>query len=183
MTPTSRRVHRRATRLVVGSAAIAALATVSACGSDPDQHSAGNYCTQVGDHLTQLDQPQLATQADIDSMLGTWKAVAGTAPLAIQREWDSLVNSMETVSTVDPNDPESVKLALDTAREAEAEANVIIDYTYRTCNALIGDVAPATQPPPSTTASTDGAGTAVTTSTSVPPSAADPASSTPATGA
>ena len=136
-----------------------------------------------------LEKPDLTTQADIDAMLDTWRAVAATAPLAIEREWSSLVTSMETASTVDPNDPESVKLALDTAREAEGEANAIIDYTYRTCNAVIGDVTPATIPPASSTPTTGDTGATPpvdtgsgATSTTAAPPATDAGASTPTTG-
>lgn len=187
MTPQARRPLTPAVRLAIGPVLLLGLA---ACGSDADQHSAGNYCTKVGDHLSELDSPELSTQADIDVMLDAWRSVADTAPLAIEREWGQLLRSMETASTVDPNDPDSVKLALDTARESEAEANAIIDYTYRTCNAVIGGVAPVTLPPSSTTPTTGDTvpgGTAPTdagaTSTTGAPLPVDTAPTTPGTGA
>ena len=65
MSPVRRRVVAP-TAVAVGTIAVLVLA---ACSSDADQHSAGNYCTQVGDHLDDLEKPDLTTQADIDAML------------------------------------------------------------------------------------------------------------------
>jgi hypothetical protein len=129
------------------SSALAVLA-VSAIGlalvacSDDSDRTAGRYCTEVGDHLAQLNAPTVATQADVDAMLQAWRTVAKSAPLAVQPEWEALLNNVETMATVDASDPESVQRVVDAARQNEPAANRVIDYTFNVCGATIGKVTP-----------------------------------------
>lgn len=114
---------------------------LTACGSGDDR-SAGRYCTAVGDHLADLNAPTLATQADIDTLLATWRSVARTAPLQVESEWNAVVANLETANTVDPADKASVQKAADTARATEKAASRIISYTYAVCGATIGPTKP-----------------------------------------
>lgn len=114
---------------------------LTACGSGDDR-SAGRYCTAVGDHLADLNAPTLATQADIDTLLATWRSVARTAPLQVESEWNAVVANLETANTVDPADKASVQKAADTARATEKAASRIISYTYSVCGATIGPTKP-----------------------------------------
>jgi hypothetical protein len=129
------------------SSALAVLA-VSATGlaavgcSDDADRTAGRYCTEVGDHLAQLNAPTLGAQADVDAMLEAWRTVARSAPIAVQPEWDAVLNNVETMATVDASDPESVQKVVDTARQNERAANRVIDYTFNVCGATIGKVTP-----------------------------------------
>jgi len=118
------------------------LFAVSACGDDADQRSEANYCTQVGKHLTDLNSPTIAENGDIEGVVGAWRTVSESAPIAVQAEWESMVVNLETAITVDPNDPLSMQLVADTARKSEPAANRIISYTQQRCGALIGGVAP-----------------------------------------
>ncbi len=117
-------------------------ATVSACGNNADQRSETNYCTQVGNHLTDLNSPAIVADGDIDRVLASWRTVSKSAPLAVQAEWETMVANLETAITVDPNDPASMQLVADTARKSEPAANRVIAYTQQRCGALIGNVAP-----------------------------------------
>ena len=129
------------------STAVAVLAVsatglaLAACGSDSDR-TAGRYCTEVGDHLAQLNSANVGSQAEIDAMLEAWRTVAKSAPLAVQPEWDALLNNVETRATIDASDPESVQRVVDAARRNEAAANRVIDYTFNVCGATIGKVTP-----------------------------------------
>jgi hypothetical protein len=126
---------------------------LAACGDDPNQRSEANYCTQVGNHLTDLNSPTITGDADIDRVLNSWRTVARSAPLAIEAEWDTMVVNLETAVTVDPNDPASMQRVADTARSSEPAANRVIAYTQQKCGAVIGNVA-ATPVTSSTTADT-----------------------------
>ena len=133
---------------------IAAGALLTACGSSGDQRSEGRYCTEVGNHLTQLNSPAIATPADIDTTLAAWRTVAASAPLAIEQEWDAMVNNLETAATVKPGDAASMQKVADTARASEPAANRVIDYTFQVCRATIGNVTPVvttTLPAPTVT--------------------------------
>ena len=125
------------------AAALVALAfgTV-ACGGDADQRSESNYCTQVGNHLADLNSPAITADGDIDRVVEAWRTVSESAPIAVQAEWESMVANLETAITVDPNDPASMQLVADTARKSEPAANRVISYTQQRCGALIGSVAP-----------------------------------------
>jgi len=119
-----------------------AFGAVSACGDDVDQRSEANYCTQVSNHLTDLNSPAITADGDIDRVLGAWRTVSRSAPIAVQAEWETMVANLETAVTVDPDDSASMQLVADTARRSEPAANRVISYTQQRCGALIGSVAP-----------------------------------------
>lgn len=150
----------------------AAFVTLSAAGlalglgacSDGDARSDGRYCTEVGDHLTELNTTAFGTSTDIDIVVAAWRTVSRHAPLSIQPEWESLVAQMEFAAKVDPQDAEAVQRLVDLARRNEPSANAVIDYTQRICGVTIGDVAPVTTVPnPTAPATSAGAGTTTTT--------------------
>ena len=118
------------------------LGALSACGDDADQRSESNYCTQVGNHLADLNSPAITAEGDIDRVVDAWRTVSRSAPIAVQAEWETMVANLETAITVDPNDPASMQLVADTARKSEPAANRVISYTQQRCGALIGSVAP-----------------------------------------
>jgi hypothetical protein len=122
--------------------AIGLALVLGACGSDTDARSEANYCTQVGNHLADLGSTDITDGADVDRVVRAWRAVAGSAPLAIEAEWDTMLANLETAITVDPTDQASMQRVADTARASEPAANRVIAYTQQRCNALIGSVAP-----------------------------------------
>ena len=134
----------RTTTISTLAAALLALTlgAVSACGDDADQRSETNYCAQVGNHLIDLNSPTITEDGDIDRVVGAWRTVSKSAPIAVQAEWETMVANLETAITVDPNDPVSMQLVADTARKSEPAANRVITYTQQRCGALIGNVAP-----------------------------------------
>lgn len=122
-------------------AALGAALVVTSC-SDGEDRSEGQYCTLVGDNLTVLNAPPLATVDDVAAVVETWKLVAAAAPLAIEPEWDALIATLETAATIDPADTAAVQALADRARANEQSANRIIDYTFKVCGATIGPVTP-----------------------------------------
>ena len=155
-------MHVSATRtLALAVAAVAFGLGLVACGDDADQRSEANYCTQVGNHLSELGTTDIADDADVDRVVRAWRAVADSAPLAIEAEWDTMIANLETAITVDPTDEASMQKVADTARASEPAANRVITYTQQRCNALIGSVAPtattvaATDTTPADTTSAD----------------------------
>ncbi len=150
-----------AARIPTLAAALLALAlgAVSGCGDNADQRSEANYCTQVGNHLADLNSPNIAADGDVDRVLDSWRSVSKSAPIAVQAEWEVMVANLETAITVDPNDTASMQLVADTARRSEPAANRVISYTQQRCGALIGSVAPTpttvVTPAPDTTSTSD----------------------------
>ncbi len=140
-------MRRPTARTTITSTLVAAflafsLGAVSACGNNADQRSEANYCSQVGNHLTDLNSPVITQDGDIDRVVGAWRTVSESAPIAVQAEWETMVSNLETAITVDPNDAVSMQLVADTARKSEPAANRVISYTQQRCGALIGGVAP-----------------------------------------
>jgi len=125
-----------------GLLGLAALVVLPACGSDPSR--AERYCSDVQANLAALVTPAIATEADIAATLDLYRSLADQAPIAVQPEWERLVQSLETAATVNPADPASVQLAADTARITESAAVRIQQYTNQICGVAIGDVPPAT---------------------------------------
>ncbi|MBI4884355.1 MAG: hypothetical protein HY826_09915, partial [Actinobacteria bacterium] len=82
--------------------------------------------------------PVIADAIDIGQLLIAWQEVANSAPLAVEAEWNTMIDAMETAATVDPNDPESVQKVADTARASEQSANRVITYTQQRCGLTIG---------------------------------------------
>lgn len=136
--------HRR--RLVV-AIALAATVALAACGDDAPERTEGAYCTEVGNRLTDLNSPVIATADDVEAVLASWREVAARAPLAVEDDWAVVIANMETAATVDPNDPESVQQMADAARQGEPAATRVIAYTYQLCGATIGGVTPVTTTP------------------------------------
>jgi len=159
-----RRAAAAAATLAVGLAV-----SLSACGGDPQQRSESNYCVQVNANLADLNSPVLTLPTDIDRVIAAWRAVARSAPLAIEAEWDTMVNNLETASTVDPADAASMQRVADTARRSEPAANLVITYTQQKCGAVIASGASAATTPATTvgatTDTTTGTTTAATTGT------------------
>ena len=154
-------MHRPAARLAPLLAACGVVAfALAGCGGDDVERTEANYCSRVSAHASDLNSPALATDADVDRVVGSWRSVAAAAPLAIEPEWATMVVNVETAATVDPNDPASMQRVADTARASEQAANRVIVYTQQTCGVLIGNVAPTatTVAPTAADATTTAAG-------------------------
>ncbi len=115
----------------------AACAVLGAC-SDDNPRSEAAYCGQVTNHLSDLNSPVVETSLDIGRVLAAWRSVANAAPVAIEPEWGTMVDSLETAVTVDTEDPESMQKVADTARASEPAAKRIVSYTQERCGVTIG---------------------------------------------
>ena len=118
----------------------AACALIAACG-EGNARSETAYCGQIATHASDLNSPVIETSLDIGRVLAAWRSVANAAPVAIEPEWNTMVDAMETAITVDTNDPESMQKVADTARESEPAAKRVVSYTQERCGITIG-VAP-----------------------------------------
>ena len=113
------------------------LAFASSC-SDGDPRSESAYCGLVARHSSDLNSPVIETSLDIGRVLTAWRAVSDAAPIAIESEWKTMVDSMETAVTVDVEDPESMQKVADTARASEPAAKRVVSYTLERCGITIG---------------------------------------------
>lgn len=132
------------------AAAVGALALVGA-GCAEEGRTVGAYCTAVSERLALVVSPPLTSNADIEAVLDAYRAITATAPAAIEPEWSTLVSSLETASTVVPDDPVSVAAVTDAALASTPAATRIQQYTRDTCSIDIGTPPPPTNPVTATT--------------------------------
>lgn len=147
-----RSVRRR--RLV--PALITALAVAGAgCGSD-DGSDAERFCGEIGLDPAAVVAPPLGTEEELELALERYRALAELAPVAIEGEWRVVLLSLETATTVEPSDPESVQRAVAQAYASERSAVAVHAWVMANCGVDLGPVAtitpqgPSVTPPPAT---------------------------------
>jgi hypothetical protein len=131
--------------------AVAGCCAVTACSSDPPA-SAGDYCALVTTNLEQLNAPAIVDAAGIQAASDLYRSISSVAPLAVQKEWETMTTNVETAATVDPNDPASVQRVADMARSSQHAASSISDYTSKLCGVTIGSPTTTLAPVVETTA-------------------------------
>jgi hypothetical protein len=146
---------------MIGATAVLGTGIVAACSDEPQRTEAA-YCDRVRAELTSLAGPVVATGADVDALLDTYRSIETVAPAAVQPEWERVVEVLETVSTVVPSDPVSLAAANEAALAGQPAYSAIQLYTQRTCEVAIGTPPTPTNPvtattlPPTTVADGEG---------------------------
>jgi hypothetical protein len=120
-------------------------------GCSEQGRTVGTYCAAVSERLDLVVAPPLAWSGDVDPVLDAYREITATAPAAIEPEWSILVGSLETASTVVPDDPVSVATATDAALASTPAATRIQQYTKANCAIDIGTPPPPTNPVTATT--------------------------------
>lgn len=124
--------------------AVAGCCAVTACSSDAPP-TAGQYCATVTSNLQQLNAPAIVDAAGIEATTQLYRTISSLAPLAVQKEWETMTSNVETAATVDPKDPASLQRVADGARSSQQAASTISDYTTKVCGVTI--VTPTTTIP------------------------------------
>ena len=124
--------------------AVAGCCAVTACSSDAPP-TAGQYCATVTSNLQQLNAPAIVDAAGIEATTQLYRTITSLAPLAVQKEWETMTSNVETAATVDPKDPASLQRVADGARSSQQAASTISDYTTKVCGVTI--VTPTTTIP------------------------------------
>ena len=70
--------------------------------ADESGRVAEGYCGQIKLHLETLNTPQIDDGADIERTIDIYRTITSAAPAAIEPEWQQLLATVETASTVDP---------------------------------------------------------------------------------
>ena len=118
--------------------AVVACCAVAACSSDNPPATDGQYCATVSANLDQLNAPAIADSTGIDQTAQLYRTITSIAPLAVQKEWQTMTSTVEAAAGVDPNDPASVQRIADMARSSQQAASSISDYTSKVCGLTIG---------------------------------------------
>ena len=122
------------------------VAAVGGCSSDAPPATDGQYCATVSASLGQLNAPAIVDSAGIEETSRLYRSITSVAPLAVQKEWETMTSNVEAAANVDPNDPVSMQQLADMARSSQHAATTISDYTSRLCGVTIGTLT-TTLPP------------------------------------
>lgn len=112
--------------------------TVAACSSDTAPATDGQYCATINASLEQLNAPAVVDTAGIEATSKLYRSITSIAPLAVQKEWETMTSNIEAAATVDPNDPASLQHVADMARSSQHAATSISDYTSKLCGVAVG---------------------------------------------
>ena len=132
-------LRRIRTRLPVLATCVAA-GQLSGCNGGAGAGDAERFCGEVQANTAGLTQPNLQFTDDIDPLLNLYRKIGAFAPIAIEPEWDQLVDAYETASTVVPGDPESEQSALAAIFSTEKSAAAIDSWLETNCAVDIGPV-------------------------------------------
>jgi hypothetical protein len=125
---------------------------ISGCASDEPPATSGQYCATISANLDQLNAPAIVDAAGIEATSKLYRTITSIAPLAVQKEWETMAANIETAATVDPNDPTSVQHVADSARSSQHAATAISDYTSKVCGVTIGTPTTTVSPAATTAA-------------------------------
>lgn len=141
---------------------VAVLVVSAGCGGDDGTPSsdAERFCGEAIANRNTLVAPPLATEAEVEATLEFYRLMGQLAPLSIAEEWNNVLVSLETASTLVAGDPESEQIVARTAYAAEPSAFAVKDWLDTNCglDIPITTIAPQ-EPVPAITPTT----------TSVPP--------------
>ena len=129
---------------IVALLAVAGCCALTGCAGKAPA-TAGDYCAMVTTNLTQLNAPAIVDAAGIQTTSDLYRSITSVAPLAVQKEWETMTSNIGAASTVDPNDPASVQRLTDMVRSSQHAASTISDYTTKICGVTI--VTPTTTIP------------------------------------
>ena len=141
-------------RHVVRNSVVLAVVTccaITSCSDGTPPNTDGQYCATVSASLEQLNAPAIADAAGIEATSKLYRSITSIAPLAVQKEWETMTSNVEAAATVDPNDPASVQRIADMARSSQHAASTITDYTSKLCGVTLG-IPTTTLPPVAETA-------------------------------
>lgn len=148
--------------------AAALVLAVAGCGGDDDviESNAQRFCGEAIENRNNLIAPPLTNTAEVEATLEFYRLMGQLAPIGIAAEWNDVVVSLETASTLVPGDPESEQIVAKTAYAAEPSAFAVKKWLQENCglDIPITTIAPqeavpartTTIAPPETTVAPDG---------------------------
>ena len=114
-----------------------ALGVLTACSSDTPTTTDAQYCAAVSTNLDQLNAPSIVDPVGIDATSKLYQSITAVAPLAVQKEWETMTSVLAAAATADATDPASVQKIADMARSSQHAATAIADYTSKVCGVTL----------------------------------------------
>ena len=127
-----------------------ACGVIAGCSSDTPPATDAQYCATVSTNLDQLNAPSIVDAAGVEAASTLYRSITSIAPLAVQKEWETMTSTLTAAATIDPNDPAAVQRIADMARSSQHAATAIADHTTKVCGVTLATpttipaVAPAT---------------------------------------
>jgi hypothetical protein len=132
-------VVRARTIVLVGAGALVPIGLLASSCGDDGPGDTETFCREVQANSAALTS-RPATLDEVDAFVALYRRIGEVAPLAIEAHWQVLTQNYETVSTVEPGDPESTQAALAQAYASEESAVAIHDFLSARCGVDIGPV-------------------------------------------
>ena len=130
-----------------------ACGVVAACSSDTPPATDARYCAAISANLAQLNAPSIVDAAGIEATSTLYSSITSIAPLAVQKEWETMTSVLGVAATADPSDPAAVQRVADMARSSQHAATAIAEYTTKVCGVTLATpttVAAIAPAPPTT---------------------------------
>lgn len=102
----------------------------SACRQTP--RTATNFCRQLAKEMPSITEPTV-TPADVVTMLDRYRRLGKVAPLAIEKNWQSLTELLTVASRANATDPQSIQAVVDMAYATEKAADASAKWIRETC--------------------------------------------------
>ena len=118
---------------------IAALAcgAIASCSSDTPAATDGQYCAAVTASLDQLNAPSIVDAVGVEATAKLYRSITSVAPLAVQKEWETMTSVLAAAAAVDPKDPAAGQKIANMARSSQHAATTIADYTTKVCGVTL----------------------------------------------
>ena len=130
-----------------------ACGVIAACSSDTPPATDAQYCAAISANLAQLNAPSIVDAAGVEATSTLYRSITSIAPLAVQKEWETMTSVLAAATTADPSDPAAVQAVADMARSSQHAATAIADYTTKVCGVALATpttVAAIAPAPPTT---------------------------------
>jgi len=148
---------------IVAALAFTSMVSLVGCGDDGVQSDAERFCGEAVSRRDMIVSPPMATEQEVEATLDFYRLMGQLAPVAIAAQWNTIVQAMETASTVAPGDPSSEQQVALQAYASERSAYEVAVWLKRNCGVDIPITTIAPQDPvparTSTTTIVDGAST------------------------
>ena len=110
---------------------------IAACSSDTPTATDGQYCATITASLDQLNAPSIVDPAGVEATAELYRSITSVAPLAVQKEWETMTSVLAAAAAVDPKDPAAGQKIADMARSSQHAATTIADYTTKVCGVTL----------------------------------------------
>ncbi len=120
---------------------VAALATTAVgCGGSSNGPDAERFCGEIAADPAAVVAPSLDSADALADTLDHYRLLGDLAPIGIASEWQVLIDTVETATTVVPEDPDSMQRLVADAFAMERSAVEVHDWVLSNCGVDLGPV-------------------------------------------